>query len=117
MTFEQFSYFLAVAKHGSFSLAADELFISQSSLSKQIKALESDLGNVLINRKSYPITLTPAGKHFVKLAMGLTKDYKDMLFQMSQFADWVDSRALALWADDTNNPVPGGKSPDSPLAA
>lgn len=86
MTFEQFSYFLAVAKHGSFSLAADELFISQSSLSKQIKALETDLGNLLINRKSYPITLTPAGKHFMKLAMGLTKDYKDMLFQMSQFA-------------------------------
>lgn len=86
MTFEQFSYFLTVAKHGSFSLAAEELFISQSSLSKQIKALESDLGILLINRKTYPITLTPAGKHFLKLVMGLTKDYKDMLFQMSQFA-------------------------------
>lgn len=85
MTFDQFSYFLAVAKHGSFSLAADELFISQSSLSKHIKALESDLGLILINRKSYPVTLTPAGKHFLKLAIGLTRDYKDMLFQMSQF--------------------------------
>ncbi|MDR3540625.1 MAG: LysR family transcriptional regulator [Desulfosporosinus sp.] len=86
MTLNQFSYFLAVAKWGSFSKAADELFISQSSLSKQIRSLESELNISLFNRKSYPISLTPAGKHFLNIATKFIDLYKDMLFQMSMFS-------------------------------
>lgn len=44
MTFEQLKSFLAVVKHNHFTLASQELFISQSSISKHIKSLEKKLG-------------------------------------------------------------------------
>lgn len=86
MTFHQLAYFLAVAKHSSFSLAAEELFVSQSSLSKQVRALEAELGTALFSRITIPITLTAAGERFLTFADKMTRDYKDMLFQMSQLS-------------------------------
>lgn len=44
----QIMYFLAVVKYKTFTQASDELYISQSSLSKQIKALELELGHTLL---------------------------------------------------------------------
>ncbi|MBK8420290.1 MAG: LysR family transcriptional regulator [Anaerolineales bacterium] len=44
MELKQVTYFLTVAELGSFSAAADHLYISQSSLSKQIMALEKNWG-------------------------------------------------------------------------
>ena len=44
MQFKQIQYFLQIAEVGSFSVAAEDLYISQSSLSKQIMALEKELG-------------------------------------------------------------------------
>ncbi len=58
MNFNQLRYFVAIVKHGSFWSAALEEYISQSSLSKQIKALETELGVVLFNRTGNKITLT-----------------------------------------------------------
>ena len=51
MKFEYLLCFQAVAKHKSFSRAADSLFISQSSLSKKIMSLEEILGGELFIRK------------------------------------------------------------------
>lgn len=51
MNFDQLKYFLTIVKTGSFSEAADEMFISQSSMSKQIKALEHELGIDLFKRE------------------------------------------------------------------
>ena len=48
MTFEQLRSFLAVVKHNHFTLASQELFISQSSISKHIKALEKEIGIELL---------------------------------------------------------------------
>lgn len=44
MNLNQLKYFMAIVKTGSFSNAADDMYISQSSMSKQIKALETELG-------------------------------------------------------------------------
>ena len=44
MTIAQVKDFLAILEFGGFSAAADEMYISQSSLSKQIKALEAEIG-------------------------------------------------------------------------
>lgn len=46
MTIEQLQYFMAIVKYKNFSTAAEECYISQSSLSKQIKALEQELGGI-----------------------------------------------------------------------
>ena len=42
MTILQVKFFLAICEFGGFSAAADEMYISQSSLSKQIKSLETE---------------------------------------------------------------------------
>lgn len=53
--------FEAAARHQSFTLAAQELFVTQSAVSHQVKALESDLGVRLFVRLSRQIRLTEAG--------------------------------------------------------
>jgi len=53
--------FEAVARHFSFTEAADELCVSTPAVSHQIRALEDHLGTVLFHRSSRSLTLTPAG--------------------------------------------------------
>ncbi len=66
MTIIQLEYLLSIAKYGSFSVAANHCFVTQPSLSTQIKNLEDELGVVLINRSSKPLELTETGKIIVK---------------------------------------------------
>lgn len=54
--------FAAVARHGSFSLGADELAISQPAVSKHVAELERQLGLMLVLRRPRGVTLTPAGQ-------------------------------------------------------
>ncbi len=68
MDIRQVQAVIAVADAGSFSSAAEELYISQSSLSKQIIALEAELGLQLFDRSRRKIALTPAGVQFVQYA-------------------------------------------------
>lgn len=62
MTIIQLEYLISVAKYGSFSTAANYCYVTQPSLSTQIKNLEDELGVILLNRGSKPLTLTEAGK-------------------------------------------------------
>lgn len=54
-------YFSAVAKHLSFTVAAKELFVTQSALSHRIAELEDELNLLLFDRSKRSIQLTPAG--------------------------------------------------------
>ena len=56
--------FVRVVDRGSFSAVAKELGIGQPAVSKQISALENELGAQLIHRSSRAITLTEAGRDF-----------------------------------------------------
>ena len=62
MTIIQLEYLLAVANCGSFSLAAEHCFVTQPSLSMQVKALEEELGVVLLDRSKKPVIPTEAGE-------------------------------------------------------
>ena len=86
MHINQINYFLAVEKYKSFSSAAEELCISQSSLSKQIKSLESELNSILFNRNSRNISLTPAGEHFLTHAKDFLYTHNKILKDMKAFA-------------------------------
>ena len=66
MNITQVYYVLAVAKCRSFSAAAQELFVSQPALSKQIRSLEIELGYDLFSRASQGVTLTREGERFCR---------------------------------------------------
>ncbi|PKV83825.1 transcriptional regulator CynR [Streptomyces sp. TLI_146] len=61
-------YLLAVAEHGSFTRAAEELRISQPTLSQQVKQLERTVGAQLLDRTGRTVRLTDAGESYVHYA-------------------------------------------------
>ena len=59
--------FEAVARHLSFRAAADELYLTQSAISRQIQALEDDLGAVVFLRGTRKVELTQAGHMLLRV--------------------------------------------------
>lgn len=68
MTIQQLQYVLEIAKVGSISQAAKNLFLSQPNISNAIKNLESELNAVLFIRTSTGMALTEQGEHLVQHA-------------------------------------------------
>jgi len=65
--------FCQTARLGSVSAAADALYLSQPSISQQIKAMEEELGQQLFERQGPKMRLTPAGKTLLELARPLVE--------------------------------------------
>ena len=61
-------YFLAIAKEGSITKAADSLYLTQPTLTRQMQNLEQELGQKLFVRGKYRVSLTPEGLIFKKRA-------------------------------------------------
>ncbi len=70
------TYFLAVARLGSFTEAAEECHISQSAISQQIRSLEAELGVELLKRHNRTFSLTPAGELFRRKGALLLDDWE-----------------------------------------
>ena len=85
MDIRHVQYFLKVAETGNFTAAADALYISQSSLSKQIQALERELDVTLFDRSRRRIALTPAGELFRRHAHNLQAAYLSTLADLAEF--------------------------------
>lgn len=68
MTIIQLEYLLAVANCGSFSKASELCFVTQPSLSMQIKNLEEELGVVLLDRSKKPVVPTQVGMLVIERA-------------------------------------------------
>src|ERR1051326_8841971 len=66
MDFDQLETFLEVARHTSFSKAAEKRFRTQPAISSQIRALEDEVGAKLFDRSGGKVSLTGAGKAFQK---------------------------------------------------
>src|SRR5262245_61187968 len=58
--------FEAAARHGSFTVAADELCVTQGAVSHQVKALEEELGLKLFIREHQRLVLTEAGRLYLE---------------------------------------------------
>lgn len=78
MTIIQLEYLLAVANCGSFSMAAEHCFVTQPSLSMQIKALEEELGVVLLDRSKKPVIPTEAGEVVLEQVRETLKEYNSI---------------------------------------
>ena len=68
MELRQLRYFTRTAKQLNFTEAAHTLYISQSTLSQQIKQLEDELGIPLFDRIGKRVRLTEAGEQFLPYA-------------------------------------------------
>ncbi len=71
MELRQLEYVLAVAKYKSFTRAAADIKISQSSLSQQIGKLENELGTALFVRSTRSVEVTAVGAEFIKRAQNI----------------------------------------------
>jgi LysR family transcriptional regulator for bpeEF and oprC len=75
--FDAMQMFVRVIEKGSFSAVAKERGIGQPAVSKQISALEHELGTELIHRTSRSIVLTDAGREFYESALRIVDDFEN----------------------------------------
>ncbi|WP_077196203.1 LysR substrate-binding domain-containing protein [Prevotella ihumii] len=74
MELRQIRYFLKVAELLNFSEASKALFISQSTLSQQIRQLENEFDTILFERNSHEVSLTEAGEKLISYAQKIVID-------------------------------------------
>ncbi|REJ05676.1 LysR family transcriptional regulator [Microbacterium bovistercoris] len=86
MRLEELRSFEAVARLGHFTRAADELFLTQPSLSRQIQALESDLGATLFQRDRTGVAITTAGDALLPIARRMLADADAARHEMDEIA-------------------------------
>lgn len=84
MTIIQLEYLLAVANCGNFSAAAESCFVTQPSLSMQIKSLEEELGVVLLDRSRKPVIPTEAGEVVIREARETLMAYNNIREAVSE---------------------------------
>ena len=88
MNISQLKYFQAITRNKTFLDAAEEMNISQSSLSKQLSSLESEIGVALFDRSGRRTKLTEAGEIFAKDVDLLLNQYKAMLLHVVPYRDY-----------------------------
>ena len=81
ISIKQFRYFVEVVDAGSYSRAAEKLYIAQSALSRQIKELEGEVQAPLLTRDARHIELTPAGQVFYERARRILEDIEETVRQ------------------------------------
>lgn len=86
MNLEQLRSFVEVARFGNFTRAAEELYLAQPSLSRQIAALEQSLGAALFHRARGGSTLTVAGEALLPLARRMLADAESVRRELAELA-------------------------------
>eukprot|EP01032_Pedospumella_encystans_P025216 gene25216-28507_t len=74
LTHKQLRYFVDIVDAGSFSLAAERLYIAQSALSRQVKEMETQLQVPLLERGTRQLEMTPAGRSLYADARQILRD-------------------------------------------
>jgi DNA-binding transcriptional LysR family regulator len=100
MNLNQLQIFCSVAKHLSFSHAADELFISQPAVSQQVKSLERHLNVKLFERLGHKLFLTEAGEAILANAQAILTARAEMEQSLALLRGSTRGR-LALGANTT----------------
>ncbi len=78
-TLRQMQFFITLARRRSFSKAADECLVSQSTLSSAVKELEALIGQQLVDRSTRSFALTPAGEEVAARAPGILASAEDLV--------------------------------------
>ena len=97
MTTKQIDYCIELARTLNFSRAAENMFVSQPTLTYQIKLLEDEVGFAIFERSGKGAALTPAGAQFVSFLTGMREDLKRAIEQGQNYsASYKDSISICL---------------------
>ena len=88
----QLHAFAALARRGSFTLAAKDLFLTQSAVSHAIKALEDDLGCRLLDRVGRRVLLTQAGEQFLRHTEKILREMEAARAGLDDLTKWGHGR-------------------------
>ncbi len=78
MTITQIRYAIVIANTGSFSRAAEKLYVAQPSLTSAVKELENELNIKIFNRSSRGVQVTPDGAEFLLYAQQVYNSYEEL---------------------------------------
>jgi DNA-binding transcriptional LysR family regulator len=84
--------FIAAAERGSFSLAAEQLYLTQPAVSKRIATLEGELNAALFDRIGRRVSLTEAGRELLPRAKAILRDIEDSRRMISNLTGTVAGR-------------------------
>lgn len=104
LTLRQFRVFEAVARHLSFSRAAEELHLSQPAVSMQVRGIETILGMRLTEQLGKKIFLTEAGREVLHASQAITARLDDLQHNLAQLRS-IDTGRLNIAATSTVNAV------------
>jgi DNA-binding transcriptional LysR family regulator len=88
----QLHAFSALARRGSFTLAAKDLFLTQSAVSHAIKALEDDVGARLLDRIGRRVLLTQAGEQFLRHTEKILREMEAARAGLETLTKWGHGR-------------------------
>ena len=103
MTLQELKYQVALADHGHFGKAAEACFITQSTLSTQIKKLEDYLGVTLFDRSLKRVTPTPTGREILAAARSIVEE-SERIRELAKHAQDPMARTLHLGVIPTLGP-------------
>src|SRR5690606_38704162 len=86
--------FIAVAKSESFSIAAEQLFLSQPAISKRIASLENNLGAKLFDRIGHKVSLTEHGRALFPKAQAILLELDDVKRSIKNLSDEVGGNLM-----------------------
>lgn len=95
MQIHHLKYMVKISQLGSFSAAAQALYVSQPALSQQIRELEKELGVKLFIRQRHGVMLTTAGKEFVEIADSVLRGWNRLYTTMERYR-FVDKGHLTI---------------------
>ncbi len=103
MTLQELKYLVALADHGHFGKAAEACFITQSTLSTQIKKLEDFLGVTLFDRSLKRVTPTPIGREILQAARNIVEE-SERIREVARHAQDPMARTIHLGVIPTLGP-------------
>lgn len=107
MNSQQIKCFLSVAACKNFSLAAEQLYVSQSVVSYHVRSLEKETGFALFERNTHGVELTPAGAAFYKSVSMLKIQYEDALDRARKIAAGSHNRLNICFGTPTSPTMMG----------
>ncbi|MDO3411500.1 LysR family transcriptional regulator [Saccharibacillus sp. CPCC 101409] len=88
-------YLDSILKHGSYTKAAKDLYVSQPYLTQLIKRIEQEIGTEILNRQTSPIQLTEAGKLYYEYLMSLELAQEQFHQKISRYST-QDTRTIKI---------------------